>query len=128
MISPIEIARGVVILFEPDELVAHGVAPDRPRDKAVVGPHYFLCIGRTGPWSIWVPCFSRWVPGRILVGRKWGHPAWAGPESYVDLEQPWTVPDVALGPASRADRSQRGNRNWASCDFLLGPAELPLSA
>lgn len=128
MIGPLEVTRGLVMRFDPDRLREAGAAPDRPPDRAVRGPHYFVCVSRCGPWSVWVPAFSRYLPGRIRVGYKAGNADWVAQPSYVDLEQMWIVPDVALGPGSAGvDRTQRGNRNMASWSFLLGPAEVDLA-
>lgn len=125
MITPLEIERGLVIRFDPEKLRAHGAAPDRPPARAVQGWHYFVCVGRCGPWSVWVPAFSRHLPGRIRLGFKAGALDWNGQESFVDLEQMWVVPDEALSPASAGvDRTVRGSRNRASWRFLLGPTEL----
>lgn len=125
MITPLEIERGLVIRFDPEKLGAHGAAPDRRPARAVQGLHYFVCIGPCGPWSVWVPAFSRHRPGRIPLGYKAGSLNWTGQESFVDLEQMWVVPDEVLSPASAGvDRTARGNRNRTSCRFLLGPTEL----
>lgn len=125
MLTPLEVTRGLVIRFDPDRLHANGAAPDRPPTRAVQGWHYFVCVGRCGQWSVWVPAFSRYVPGRIKLGYKAGSPDWTAGDSFVDLEQMWVVPDEALGPASAGvDHTRRGNRNQASWRFLFGPPVL----
>lgn len=125
MITPLEIERGLVMRLDPVKLREHGAVPDRPPARAVTGCHYFVCVCRAGPWSVWVPAFSRHLPGRIKLGYKAGSRDWTGQDSFVDLEQMWIAPDAALSFASAGvDRTVRGNRNRTSWRFLLGPTEL----
>jgi len=125
VIAPIEVERGLVMRFDPERLLKSGAAPDRPPERAVVGPHYFICIGRCGQWSVWTPAFSRYRPGRSKVGYKAGVRDWASQDAFVDLEQMWIVPDDALAWGSAGvDHTARGSRNRASWSFLLGPVQL----
>ena len=125
MITPLEIDRGLVMRFDPEKLRERGAAPTCPPVHAVQGAHYFVCLGRCGVWSVWVPAFSRHRPGRTPLGYKGGSRDWTDQPSFVDLEQLWVVPDEVLAPASAGvDRTVRGNRNRTSCRFLIGPTEL----
>ena len=124
MIAPYKLAAGLVARLDPAELLAHGGAPDRRPDLAVAGPHYFVCLGRCGQYSVWTPAFTRHRPGREKVGWKSGQADWVDQDSYVDLTQLWVVPDAAVDLASRStDRSQRGSRNRASLSFLIAAAD-----
>jgi hypothetical protein len=126
MLTPIEVDRGLVIRFDPARLLEAGAAPTvRSRDRAVVGCHYFLCIGNSGRWSIWTPAFSRWLPGRQALGYKAGSPDWVGQPGFVDMEQLWILPPEALAPGSAGvDHTRRGQRNMASTRFLYGNQDL----
>src|SRR5689334_6287512 len=101
MIAPVEIEEGLVARFDPAALLAHGAVCNQRPSIAVAGPHYFVCLGRAGAYSIWIPAFSRHRPGRHKVGYKGGHRDWVDQDSYVDLFQVWVVPDEALGVASQ---------------------------
>ena len=120
MIDPGEVEPGLVVRFDPDALFDKGARTDRTPDKRVQGIHYFVCTMRIQGISVWVPTFSRWIPGRIRLGWKGGEAEWRLPPSYVDLTQQWLVPDCALGPASTTDRTPRWAHNRASLCFLLG--------
>jgi len=120
MLSPVEVDHGLVIRFDPAVLLAEGAAPTaRSRAQAVSGVHYFICLGPAGKWPLWVPAFSRWLPGRVRVGYRAGSRDWVSQDAYVDLEQYWIVPQTALAPASAGvDYTRRGQRNLASLSFL----------
>jgi hypothetical protein len=121
MIESAEVQRGLVTRFDPNRLLENGAAPDCPRVRAVQGVHYFVCVGRFGLWSVWIPAFSSYRPGRIKLGYKSGSSDWVGRDSFVDLEQMWHVPEQAVNPAAAGiDHTNRYNRNFASCRFLLG--------
>src|SRR5688572_7447115 len=116
MIQPPEIDRGLVIRFDPIKLREQGAVPDRSPERAVQGCHYFVCLGRFGHYSVWIPAFSRHRPGRIRLGYKAGSRDWVGQETFVDLEQMWVIPEQAVAyAAAGVDRTSRGNRNRASC-------------
>jgi hypothetical protein len=122
MITPVEVQLGLVARFDPERLLENGAAPACPPMRAVRGPHYFMCVGGPfGPWSVWIPAFSRYRPGRIKLGFKDGSSDWVGPDSYVDLVQMWHIPDRALGPATASvDYTSPRDRNYASWRFLFG--------
>src|SRR5688572_29741593 len=85
VIAPYELAAGLVARFDPAQLVANGGAPDRRLDLAVAGPHYFVCLGRCGRYSVWTPAFTRYRLGRERIGWKAGLPDWVDQDSFVDL-------------------------------------------
>lgn len=124
MIGVHEVVRNLVVRFDPEILAEHGAFASRGPGLAVQGLHYFLCLERCGPVSVWVPAFSRESNGRIKLKWKGGLRSWVDPESYVDATQLWIIPDAALGPASVADPTTRGCRNFASTFFLLPQSEL----
>ena len=124
MIGVHEVCRNLVVRFDPLTLMELGAYPSTSAGLAVQGLHYFLCLERCGPYSVWVPAFSRASNGRIRLKWKGGLDSWVDPESYVDATQLWIIPDAALGPASIADPTTRGIRNFASTFFLFPPSEL----
>jgi hypothetical protein len=129
MITPMDAELGRVAKFDPEKLLEYNAAPARPAGKEVRGHHYFVCVGRTGKWSLWVPAFSRHLPGRIRLGYKAGSAAWTGRTSFIELDQFWIIPDEALGPASiGVDLTRPGHRDYASWKFLLGTEQLDETA
>ncbi len=121
MLKPEQIERGIVVRLDPEILSRCGARTDRTGGSPVEGVHYFVCTVRVSGVSVWIPAFSRWVPGRIRLRWKGGDPAWVAQDSFVDLAQQWLVPDTAIGPASGSAAPMRGYQmNRASLFFLLG--------
>ncbi len=121
MMTPDEVARTLVIRFDPVVLYQEGARSEQQPPMSVQGVHYFLCLTRVPGVSVWVPAFSRWVPGRIQLRWKGGESSWVCGESFIDQTQQWLVPDKALGPAAAGcDTTRRGRRNHASLFFLDG--------
>jgi hypothetical protein len=124
MIRALEIIEGLVARFDPQQLVACGAAPNRRPESAVAGLHYFVCLGRCGQYSVWIPAYSRHQPGRVKLRWKGGSADWVERDSYVDMSQMWVVPDSAIEPASHEDRTARGLRNHASLFFLVAAEDV----
>jgi hypothetical protein len=124
VISVHEVCRNLVVKFDPQILLDLEAHPSTSARFSVQGLHYFLCLERCGPYSVWVPAYSRASNGRIRLKWKGGLPSWVDPESFVDATQIWMIPDAALGPASLADPTTRGCRNFASTFFLFPANEM----
>lgn len=121
MLDPFELRPGLVAFLDPDEFLRAGARCTSPGGRAFT-PHYFICVAVRGTESDWMATSSRPGPGRVLVDRKWGHPAWVHPDTYADIYQVWTVEAWVIRVASVADRSRRLQRNSASLDFLYDEA------
>ncbi len=122
MLDPFEAAPGLVAFLDPTVLGRSGAGVVGPVLGRVRTPHHFICTEVRGTESDWMPTSSKPASGRVLVGLKWGHPAWRNPDTYADILQIWTLQGWMVRDASRRDRSQRGNRNRASLEFLFSEA------
>jgi hypothetical protein len=122
MLDPFEASPGLVAFLDPVVLAESGARVVGPVLGRVRSPHHFICTEVRGTESDWLPTSSKPASGRVLVGRKWGHPAWCNTDTYADILQVWTLEGWMLRPASRLDLSQRGSRNRASLQFLFSEA------
>lgn len=117
-----EIAPGLVLHLDPDELERRGATYTCPRDLRVQGGHFFLCLEDDGSTGRWLPLYSSTGPGRfLLTGKRLGHPKWTSGAAYFHPGQVWTADHAAVAGAAAAgnDRSSPGTRN------TLDPADIP---
>jgi hypothetical protein len=113
-VLPTEIRPGLVLLLDPDVLLAHGAVPSI--ENRVKGMHFFVCTSVEDDGSTWTPTFSKFVPGRVSIPptSKIGHPKWTTGESFFELSEVWTnVTAVAVAVAADAanDLSTQRQRN-----------------
>jgi len=115
MIASHEIADGIVLYLDPDELEAEGAACMGTDSARVVGPHFFVCIASNERSGNWVPLFSLDGPRRALLPHqeKEGHAKWCESTTYFHLQQVWQAPHSAVVAAAIAggDLSRPGQRN-----------------
>lgn len=117
-LRPNEVREGLVLRLEPGVLAEYGAEVTSDQLHRADGPHWFICVGKSGQATSWVATSSRPAPERDRVTRKWGQPAWTMPETWADLYQVWTVGSFfALRAASLGvDPSFPGGRNFALID------------
>lgn len=116
-----EIAPGLVLFFEPEDLSRFGAqyTPLTRWSTPMIGGHYFVCTGvdevaRTGEW---VPLVSRNGPGRIDVTHLkrgyWGVHVRPPRPTFCLPIQHWRMRNAtALACAARSDTSRPSRRNY----------------
>jgi hypothetical protein len=84
------------------------------------GKRDFIVVRRLGAFAAMVPTFARYMPGRIPITNKTGHPEWVARLRYAAPGQLWVAPVGAIvRAADRAgDLSSPPERN------LISPGEL----
>lgn len=129
-VLPAEITVGLVLVLDPDVLVAEGATHTSNESTRVRAPHFFVCVAHDPITSHgrWMPSFSSDGTSRIKIPdeRKLGHEKWRNPTSFLHPNQVWDVPDSAIAKAARAakDLSRQGARNGVTDAARL----LPLAA
>lgn len=68
------------------------------------GRRDFIVVGRLDAFAAMVPTFARYMPDRIPITSKTGHPEWVARLRYADPGQLWVAPVGAIvRAADRAD-------------------------
>jgi hypothetical protein len=111
-----EIEPGLVMFLNPGVLLQRGAAASCGDAYRVTQEHHFVCLARENGHSLWAPLSSSAGTNgtRLLVPQnaKQGHESWTRNNSYLNHgNQTWRGPNEAFIAASRADRSQRFQRN-----------------
>lgn len=119
-----EIAPGLVLHLDPDELEKHGGTYACAKHLRVRGGHFFLCLSVQGTAGRWAPMYSDDPRKERLAvsseGRS-GHWKWRDGTFYCHHSQIWLASHMAVELAAKAggDRSMPGGRN------VLDPNRLP---
>jgi len=117
-----EIEEGLVIYFDPEQLVRFGAVCTTWLGTPVIGSHYFVCTGvdTVAKTSEWVPLLSRSGATRspIHPESKKGHPKFVEPTSYYAPYQYWRGPNSAFIKASWNEVTTRARRNRVSVEVV----------
>ncbi|MGA3057597.1 MAG: phosphatidylglycerol lysyltransferase domain-containing protein [Candidatus Limnocylindrales bacterium] len=123
LVAPSEMAPGLVLHLDPEELERRGGMYSCPRAFRVEGGHFFVCLSVSGVMATWLPLYSRDGPGRtLLVGSRTGHPKWTHATTYYHSGQVWTADAAAIAAAALAG----GDLSTPASRSMLEPADLPV--
>lgn len=113
-VTEAEIAPGLVLYLDPEELLAAGATYICAEAERVRGGHFFVCLKTNGQWSRWLPVYTDDGPGRVEIPatERLGHAKWTGSTCYYHPSQIWDVPNAAIPGAANEgrDQSRRGSR------------------
>lgn len=121
-----DIAPGLVLFLNPDELKKRGGRCNGDPKLHVQGPHCFICLEAIKDEAFWTPLFSRSLNCRVLLDNdeKRGHSAWRKQTSYANPDVKWVLSSsaVCFAAALSKDRSCKGRRNiyLSACELALG--------
>jgi hypothetical protein len=115
MISANEIAPGLVLHLDPDELLSKGGTFTCVDSRRVKGGHFFVCVSVEGELGRWLPLYTRARIGRqpLTNSGRSGHPKWTCGTWYWHSAQIWSASHLAIIAAASAgsDMSEAGVRN-----------------
>jgi hypothetical protein len=118
-----QLARGLVVHLDPDELLKNGATHTATPDTRVQGQHFFACLGVEGESCRLLPLFTNAGPNREELPREGrvGHAKWTEGTFHYYPNQVWTAAKsaVTMAAAEAHDKSTRNARN------SIAPAALP---
>lgn len=117
-----ELAPGLVVHLDPEELLVQGATHTVDEAHRVQGQHFFLCVEVQDDTCRLVPLFTNDNPGRLPLsteGRS-GHEKWANGTFHYYPNQVWSATrgSVVAAAAKAHDKSRSGFRNALSAEFL----------